>query len=171
MLTFPKHVGRDREKENPVIVRTRPFQIVTENLVIPTSCAPQFVDLTDQVRQIVRDSGIQTGQVLIFTKHTTAAIRINEAEPGLLLDFVEFLDRVAPEDGAYRHDDFTTRTVNMTENERANGHSHCRQLMFAASETVPVASGDVCLGTWQRVFLVELDHACERTVIVQVAGL
>ena len=171
MVTYPRLVGQRNAQEDPVLVLTRPFQIVIENLSVPTDFAPQFIDLTDQVRQIVGDSGIHTGQVLIFTKHTTAAIRINEAEPGLLLDFVDFLDRVAPETATYRHDDFSTRTVNMTENERANGHSHCRQLMMAASETVPVVSGDLCLGIWQRIFLVELDHACDRSVIVQVAGI
>jgi secondary thiamine-phosphate synthase enzyme len=153
-----------------MLVLTRPFQIVTECLLICTDFAPQFIDLTDRVQRIVADSGVQNGQVVIFTKHTTAAIRINEAEPELLRDFVTFLARIAPEAATYRHDDFTTRTVNLTEDERANGHAHCRQLLMAASETVPVVDGKACLGIWQRVFLVELDNPRERSVIVQVAG-
>jgi secondary thiamine-phosphate synthase enzyme len=77
---------------------------------------------------------------------------------------------VAPAAGAYRHNDFTVRTVNMTEDECANAHAHCRQLLMAASETIPIVDGEMCLGTWQRIFLVELDHPRERSVIVQVLG-
>jgi secondary thiamine-phosphate synthase enzyme len=151
-------------------VLTLPYRIVTKRLSIRTDCAPQFVDLTDRVHQIVADSGIQDGQVVVFTKHTTAAIRINESEPELLRDFIAFLERVAPENAVYRHNDFTVRTVNMTEDECANAHAHCRQLLMSASETVPIVDGEACLGTWQRIFLVELDHPRERSVIVQVVG-
>src|SRR4051794_17370525 len=107
-------------------VMTLPYQVVTRRLSILTEYSPQFIDLTDRVHQIVEDSGIRSGQVVIFTKHTTAAIRINESEPELLHDFVAFLERVAPEFATYRHNDFTVRTVNMTEDECANAHAHCR---------------------------------------------
>lgn len=145
-------------------------RIVTERLKFDTAFAPQFIDLTDQVQQIVEDSGIQSGQVVVFTQHTTAAIRINENEPELLRDFVAFLERVAPTIAPYRHNDFTVRTVNMTDDECANAHAHCRQLLMSASETIPIVGGEMCLGTWQRIFLVELDHPRERSVIVQVLG-
>ena len=136
-------------------VLTLPYRIVTKRLSVHTDFAPQFIDLTDRVQRIVADSGIQSGQVVIFTKHTTAAIRINESEPELIHDFVAFLERVAPENAVYRHNDFTVRTVNMTEDECANAHAHCRQLLMSASETVPIVDGEACLGTWQRIFLVE----------------
>jgi secondary thiamine-phosphate synthase enzyme len=151
-------------------VMTLANRLVTQRLTIQTQRAPQFIDLTDQVRKIVEDSGVQHGQVVVFTQHTTAAIRVNEHEPELLRDFVTFLERVAPEAFAYRHNDFTVRTVNMTEDECANAHAHCRQLLMATSETIPILDGEVCLGTWQRIFLVELDHARARSVIVQVLG-
>jgi len=145
-------------------------RLVTERLVFQTSAAPHFIDLTDRVKEIVDESGIQHGQVVVFTQHTTAAIRINENEPELLRDFVAFLDRVAPEQLPYRHNDFTIRTVNMTDDECANAHAHCRQLLMSASETIPISHGEMCLGTWQRIFLVELDHPRERSIIVQVLG-
>jgi secondary thiamine-phosphate synthase enzyme len=144
--------------------------VVTERLSIRTESAPQFIDLTDRVRRIVDKSGIRCGQVVVFSKHTTAAIRINEAEPELLQDFIGFLERVAPEGAEYRHNDFAVRTVNMTDNECANAHAHCRQLLLSTSETIPLIDGELCLGTWQRIFLVELDHPRERSVIVQVIG-
>jgi secondary thiamine-phosphate synthase enzyme len=151
-------------------VLTLPYRVVTKRLAIQTDFAPQFVDLTDRIHRIVSDSGIQDGQVVIFTKHTTAAIRINESEPELLRDFIAFLEKVAPENAVYRHNDFTVRTVNMNDNECANAHAHCRQLLMSASETVPIVDGEVCLGIWQRIFLLELDHPRERSVIVQVVG-
>jgi secondary thiamine-phosphate synthase enzyme len=157
-------------KGKSMLVLTRPYQIVTEHLSLFTDFACQFIDLTDRVDGIIANSGIQNGQVVIFTRHTTAAIRINEAEPELLKDFVTFLERFAPSNGVYRHDDFNVRTVNMTDEERENGYAHCRQLLMAASETVPVVDGKACLGRWQRIFLVELDRPRVRSVIVQVVG-
>ena len=151
-------------------VSARSHSITTECLLIRTQSAPQFVDLTDRVQKIVDESGIRCGQVVVFSKHTTAAIRINEAEPELLQDFIGFLERVAPETALYRHNDFTVRTVNMTDNECANAHAHCRHLLLSTSETIPLVDGELCLGTWQRIFLVELDHPRERSVIVQVIG-
>jgi secondary thiamine-phosphate synthase enzyme len=152
----------------PVV--TLSSRLETRRLKFHTTGAPQFIDLTDEVQQIVEDSGIQSGQVTVFSQHTTAAIRINENEPELLRDFVTFLERVAPTVGIYRHNDFSVRTVNMTDDECANAHAHCRQLLMSASETIPIVDGDMCLGTWQRIFLVELDHPRERSVIVQVLG-
>lgn len=151
-------------------IATLANRLVTHHLCIRTERAPQFIDLTDRVQAIVRDSGIQHGQAIVFTRHTTAAIRINENEPELMRDFVAFLERVAPEAHPYYHNDFEVRTVNMTDDECANAHAHCRQLLMAASETIPIVDGDLCLGTWQRIFLVELDHARERSIVVQVLG-
>ncbi|HLZ08161.1 MAG TPA: secondary thiamine-phosphate synthase enzyme YjbQ [Chloroflexota bacterium] len=157
-------------RANSMLVLVRPYQVVTEHLSLYTDYESQFIDLTDRVNRIVAASGVENGQVTVFTRHTTAAIRINEAEPELLKDFVAFLERVAPKNAVYRHDDFSVRTVNMTDDERQNAHAHCRQLLMSASETIPIVDGKVCFGRWQRIFLVELDRPRERSVIVQVIG-
>jgi secondary thiamine-phosphate synthase enzyme len=162
--------GESITEGDRMAVGAMPYQITTQRLTYQTLFAPEFIDLTDQVQRIVQQSGVQDGQATVFIQHTTAAIRINENEPELLRDFAEFLERVAPVDGKYRHNDFTVRTVNMTVGEYANAHAHCRQLLMAASETIPIVDGELCLGTWQRIFLLELDHPRERTVIVQVLG-
>ena len=81
------------------------------------------------------------------------------------------LERLAPEDLPYLHNDFRVRTVNMTPNERPNGHSHCRHLFLGASETVPIVAGRLALGRWQRIFVIELDHPRQREVHVQVLGV
>ncbi len=142
-----------------------------ERLQYLTTRAPEFVDITDDVRQAVQRSGIRDGIVAVFSRHTTAAIRINEAEPLLLQDMEAMLARIAPPNVYYRHNDLSIRTVNVTEDEDLNGHSHCQHLLMGASESIPVADGELLLGRWQRVFLVELDCPRPREVIVQVVGM
>ncbi len=141
-----------------------------ETLTIDTPGAPEFIDLTAEVMRVVAQSGVRTGQVTVFSRHTTAAIKINEAEPLLLADMRDFLSRIAPPDALYRHNDFDVRTVNMCEGECANGHAHCQHLLLSTSETIPVVDGQLMLGIWQRIFLVELDRARPRQVVVQVVG-
>lgn len=137
---------------------------------VPTERAPQFIDITDQVEQLVRESGVRDGFALVFCRHTTAAIRVNENEPLLISDMEEFLKRVAPRDLYYRHNDFTIRTHNMTPDECPNAHAHCQHLLLGSSEAIPIEDGRLVLGRWQRVFLVELDRPREREVTVQAFG-
>ena len=150
--------------------RTLKATSYTQVLQIETERAPQFVDITDEVEEAIRASGVQNGLVLIYSRHTTAAIRINENEPLLLHDLEEFLRRVAPPDLDYRHNDFSIRTTNMTEDECPNGHAHCQHLLMGASEAVPIIAGKAQLGRWQRIFLVELDRPRAREVIIQIIG-
>jgi len=147
----------------PMRTLTRTYEVQTEKHV-------QFLDITDQVVQCVTEAGVQNGFAVVFSRHTTAGIRINEHEPLLLEDLVTLLDKLVPQTSGYRHDDFSVRTVNLTENERVNGHSHCRSLLLGTSETVPVAAGSLMLGRWQRIFLAELDGPRTREFVVQVVG-
>ena len=139
-------------------------------LQIDTTVGGQFIDITDQIAEIVADSGIGTGWVNIQTQHTTTAVIINEHEPLLLEDMQDLLERFAPQEHAYRHNDFEIRTVNMQPDEIPNGHSHCRALFLRASETVNVLEGKPNLGRWQRIFFVELDCPRVRNVSVMVMG-
>jgi len=134
------------------------------------SGAPEFIDITDEVTGAVEASGIREGAVTVFSRHTTAAVKINENEPLLLEDMARFLEQVAPPTAEYRHNDFTIRTANMTEDECPNGHSHCQHLLLSASETIPVCNGEPLLGCWQRVFVIELDRPRLREVVIQVHG-
>ena len=147
------------------------FAMHDETLEYWTEQALQFIDITDEVRQIVERSGIVSGQVTVFSQHTTAAVIVNEHEPLLLNDMARTLSRLAPAGDYYEHNDFSIRTVNVEENEPANGHSHCQHLFLGASETIPIRDGQMLLGKWQSVFLVELDHARRRLVLVQAMGL
>lgn len=135
-----------------------------------TSHATEFVDLTDRLDALVASTGAHTGLVNVQTLHTTTAIVVNEHEPLLLGDFRGLLDRTAPVNGVYRHDDLSVRTVNLTADERSNGHSHCRSLMLGTSVCLNIADGKLQLGRWQRVFLVELDGPRARDVSVLLMG-
>lgn len=156
---------RDQIQQIPAMIRGH-----RETIRRQASFAPEFMDITADVREIVERSGIQEGTVVIFSRHTTAAVKINENEPLLLQDMAYFLKRIAPKEAPYRHNDFAVRTANMTEDECPNGHSHCQHLLMTTSETIPVSDGELMLGQWQTLFLIELDRPRDREVIVQVQG-
>ena len=153
-------------------ISTQPWPVVKLlSFRITTERAPQFIDITDEVQRLVAESGVNDGTATVFCRHTTAAIRINENEPLLLTDMEEFLKRVAPRELYYRHNDFSIRTENMTEDECPNAHAHCQHLILGASETIPIVDGRLALGRWQRIFLVELDRPRTREVQIQVFGI
>src|SRR4051812_36986719 len=147
------------------------FACWSESIELVTTTAPEFIDLTEQVEGIVARSPVAEGLAVVFSRHTTAAITLNELEPLLLEDMAEFLGRLAPQSHAYRHNDFDVRTVNMTPDESPNGHAHCLQLMLGGSQTIPIRDGQLALGHWQRIFMVELDCARTREAVVQTFGL
>ena len=135
-----------------------------------TKCAPEFIDITEWVTQCVSDSQIVNGFAVVYSKHTTAAIKINENEPLLLQDMAEFLEKISPRENGYQHNNFEIRTVNMNDDESPNGHAHLQHLLLGTSETVPVIDGEMQFGTYQSVFFIELDHPRLREVMVQVVG-
>lgn len=159
-----------------MVLSTMSVRLWSGTLTVTADRAPQFIDITPTVQDYVERSGISQGFAVVFSKHTTAAIKINEHEPELLKDMEAFLSRLSPADATYFHNDFNVRTVNMEEDECPNGHSHCQHLLLSTSETVPIADGQLALGVYQRIFLVELDgpplraDRRPRTVSVQVFG-
>jgi secondary thiamine-phosphate synthase enzyme len=139
-------------------------------LHVKTRRATEFVDITDRLSAIVAASGVRARLINIQTLHTTTGIVVNEHEPLLLADFESTLEKAAPADLFYRHDDASVRTVNLTPNERVNGHAHCRALLLPMSACLNVVDGRLLLGRWQRVFLVELDGPRERVLSLMVLG-
>ena len=140
------------------------------SLSVKTKEAPEFIDITDWVSDCVAESKVNNGFAVVFSKHTTAAVKINENEPLLLEDMASFLEEVAPRYADYRHNDFEIRTVNMTPDESPNGHAHLQHLLLGTSETVPIINGSMQFGTYQSIFFIELDHPRSRQVMVQVVG-
>ncbi len=130
-------------------------------------------DITDDVTESVRESGVRDGIVCVYSPHTTCCVRVNEFEDGFLEDFTTLLRSLVPTDKYYAHDDWGRRTENICEEdmELGNGHAHCMSMLLgSAGESIPVRDGELCLGTWQRVLFLELDRERERRWIVQVVG-
>lgn len=140
----------------------------TETFKIRTERGPQFIDITERVAEVVERAAIRNGCVVVFSRHTTAAVRINENCPHLIQDMEDMLRRIAPPDGEYRHNVYAHAVSN--NGERPNGHSHCQHLLLGASEMVPIVDGRLLMGQWQRIFLIELDHERDREVVVQLMG-
>ena len=142
----------------------------TKCLNVRSTRAPEFIDITDLVVDVVVESKVESGIAVVFSRHTTAAIKINENEPLLIKDMEHFLSTIAPQDSYYGHNDFAIRTVHMNEDECPNGHAHCQHLTLGTSEMIPIVNSELAFGKWQRVFLVELDLPKSREVVVQIMG-
>jgi len=138
---------------------------------IEVQTVKRFVDISDQVEEIVKRSGIRDGLCSVFSCHTTCGVKILENEILSLADIMSFLEKVAPSDGVYQHDRISLRDVPV--DERVNAVSHVRMLFFPSSEVVPVLDGGLVLGCWQTLFLVEMDYGVpfrDRRVLVSVVG-
>ncbi len=120
------------------------------------------VDLTDGLRSVVRQSGVQSGVVAVFVPGATAAVTAMEFEPGGVNDLRAALERLIPREGDYEHNRLNADT---------NSHAHMRAAIVGPSETLPVADGDLVTGTWQQIVLLDFDdRPRERRVLVQVLG-
>ncbi|ABL64727.1 secondary thiamine-phosphate synthase enzyme YjbQ [Chlorobium phaeobacteroides] len=124
-----------------------------------------LIDITPMVNKALADSGVQQGQAIILSQHTTAFININEKENRLLEDMTTFLKRLVPRDGDYLH--------NLQPLDgRDNAHAHLLGLFMNSSETIPVSDGKLMIGQWQSIFFVELDGPrLRRNVLVQFSGI
>jgi secondary thiamine-phosphate synthase enzyme len=147
------------------------MKVSTFTVSLKSTKAPEFINITERVLAAVAEAGVTMGIAVVYSRHTTAAIKINELEPLLLEDLEHLLEHIAPKDGNYRHNDFAVRTVNMTEDESPNGHSHCQHLTLGTSESIPIVDGQLQLGTYQRVFFIELDGPRPREALIQVMGV
>ena len=143
--------------------------MIAQRLRFKTSSPTQFVDITEQLRQEVRRSGLRMGRIHLQSLHTTVGLAVNENEPLLLRDFESLLERLAPSGAGYEHDDFARR-FEIALDEPVNGHAHCRQLLLTGFATLLVEKGDLVLGRWQSVFAVELDGPRSRELAMQLDG-
>jgi secondary thiamine-phosphate synthase enzyme len=145
------------------------FRVCRDVVTLRTEELCQFIDLTDLVEERVRRSGIGSGTVVVHSRHTTAAVVVQEDEPLLLEDLRDLLERWAPARARYRHNDQAARPA--AGDERPSGHAHARALLLGTSVGLSVVGGRLDLGEWQSIFLVELDGPRRRSVSVQVVGV
>lgn len=124
-----------------------------------TSQRVEIHDITHDVNDILKNSGIKDGLLNVYSRHSTSGVVINENESGLVKDFQLTLQKLVPEGAGYQHD----RIDN-------NADSHIRGFLLGGNQTIPVENGKMMLGTWQSIFFVELDGPRQRKLTVTVMG-
>lgn len=138
------------------------MEIITAHLQLSTDAGIDIVNISGQVREIVQESGLQSGQVTIFVPGATGGISTIEYEPGLLRDLPELWEQLIPAGKTYHH--------NQTWHD-GNGHSHLRATLTKPDLTIPFVDGELTLGTWQQIIFIDYDvPARQRELVVQIIG-
>jgi len=133
----------------------------TEYLSFETKKKRDYINITPQVEVAVFKSGVQEGLCLVNPMHITASIYINDDEDGLIQDFDDFLEKIAPYDlKGYRHH----RTG------EDNGDAHVKRQLFGREVVVAITKGRLDFGTWERIFYAEFDGRRRKRVIVKILG-
>jgi secondary thiamine-phosphate synthase enzyme len=131
---------------------------LAETFTVATRQAAESIDITSSVSEIVAAAGVQNGVCHVMVLHSTAAIVVNEThDPNLGIDLIDALERAAPQRGNWLHDRIDD-----------NAHSHIKGAVLGPSELIPVSGGELLLGTWQRIMLMEFDGPRQRRVSVQL---
>ena len=137
------------------------MEVVTRTIQINSEGENDVIDITQQLSNIVKESNIEKGIVIIFVSGSTAGITTIEYEPGLIHDFPAMLSRIVPKNIEYEHDNTW----------HGNGHSHVRASLIGPSLTIPILQGKLTLGTWQQIVILEMDtRPRNRNVILQIMG-
>lgn len=144
---------------SPLGLQCGPMKSHTLSLTMHTQQPQELVRITDTVARVAKESGIQEGMVLVSAMHITAAVFINDDEPGLHEDIFRWLDRLAPK-GDYLHH----RTG------EDNGHAHLRNLLLGHQVLVPVTRGKLDVGPWQQVFYAEFDGQRDKRLLFKAMG-
>jgi len=138
------------------------FNISNYYLSFRTSGDTDIIDITPHISNRVTESGLTEGHVLIFVPGSTAAVTTIEYENGVVLDFKDAIERIAPKGIPYRHD---ARWGD------GNGYAHVRAAILGPSLTVPLINSCLILGTWQQIVLVDFDNEQrDRKVLVSISG-
>ncbi len=132
----------------------------TEYIWMNTKKHREYINITDQVDEILHRSGIKEGIILVSAMHITAGVYINDAESGLIQDIDEWLEKLAPFNINYRHH----RTG------ETNGDAHLKSLLIHHEVIVPVTNGRMDFGPWQQIYYAEFDGQRRKRIIVKVMG-
>jgi len=136
------------------------LRIYFKELTFRTHKRRELVDITSEVERAVAESGVANGICLVFAPHATAAIIANEHEPGLMSDMLRKVEEEYPWDGRWEHNRIDD-----------NAAAHLASAFIGSARVFPVKNGRIVRGTWQNIFLVELDGPRSyRRVIVEVLG-
>jgi secondary thiamine-phosphate synthase enzyme len=138
------------------------MKIITEQFTVNSKGNCDIIDITDYVNKYVQKNKFSHGNASVFSVGSTASISTIEYEPGLKKDLPEVLDKLIPSGVRYNHDD--------TWGDH-NGHAHLRSTIIGCSQVIPFQEGELLLGTWQQIVLIDFDERPRvRTVVVQLIG-
>lgn len=127
-----------------------------KNLIVKTDKKTTFINITSQVRKVVKDSGIKEGMCLVFIPHTTAGITINEnADPDVVEDMLKAINKIVPFDDNYKHGE-------------GNSAAHIKASLFGSSVHIIIKNGNLLLGTWQGIYFCEFDGPRNRQVVMKL---
>ena len=136
------------------------MRVHTDYLWFNTKNRQEFVRITDQVAAIVETSGVREGMVLVSAMHITASVYVNDWEDGLIHDFQEWLEKLAPAGKPYRHH----------QTGEDNADAHLKRTLMGHQVIVPITGGKLDLGPWEQIFYAEFDGQRRKRVIVKVMG-
>lgn len=136
------------------------MKVHTEYLWFETKKRQEFVRITDAVARIVQASDVKEGMVLISAMHITAGVYVNDWEDGLIHDFQEWLEKLAPAGLPYRHH----------QTGEDNADAHLKRTLMGQQVTLPITNGKLDLGPWEQVFYAEFDGRRRKRVVVKVLG-
>lgn len=138
------------------------MRVITKTIDVDTKGHTHIVDLTDKLSSCVHDEKLKDGNLTVFVSGSAAGVTTVEYEPGLLKDLPEAFEQIAPVGKRYHHDDTW---------HDGNGYAHVRASLLGPSLTVPFSEGQLLLGTWQQVVLIDFDNRPRRRhVVVQMVG-
>lgn len=132
----------------------------TEYLWFNTRKRREYINITNQVEDIVRKSGVKEGFVLVSAMHITAGVYINDAEDGLIHDIDEWLEKLAPYKKDYRHHS----------TGEDNADAHLKSLLIHHEVIVPITNTKLDFGPWQQIYYAEFDGQRRKRVIIKVIG-
>jgi secondary thiamine-phosphate synthase enzyme len=131
---------------------------VTVTFTVETGAPEESIDITDRVKEVVKDAGVERGLCQVMVLHSTAAIVVNEvADPNIGRDVIRALGDVVPTKNDWLHD-----------RQDDNAHSHVKASLLGPSETIPVQDGALLLGRWQGIWMFEFDGPRQRSVAVHL---
>jgi len=133
----------------------------TDYLWFTTKKRQEFVRITDDVAAIVATSGVKEGTVLVSAMHITASVYVNDWEDGLIHDFQEWLEKLAPSGLNYRHH----------QTGEDNGDAHLKRTIMGHQVVLPITDGRLDLGPWEQLFYAEFDGQRRKRVVVKVMGM
>jgi secondary thiamine-phosphate synthase enzyme len=133
-----------------------------EQLLLDTQGDGDVLDVTAHAQKALANAGLNDGLCTVFVAHSTCGMTTIECEPGCNADLNSILEQIAPQDAPWKHNEL---------NADSNGHSHARAALIGPSVTVPFASGELMLGTWQKIVCVDFDdRPRSRRLVVQLLG-